>query len=146
TSAGLSRQGWTVSDRTWIPSDEDAMWQRTDRWRFCRTGAGDARIHRRRRRSDVRHQSALECQPGGRDWQTDRTVSPVLARGSDGARRLPGPGAHRRQPDHADCRGRISLRHRAVSAFDRAPVDRHRDDRPAASGWYYTVDESRGYG
>ena len=49
-------------------------------------------------------------------------------------------------PSHADRRRRVRLRHRAVPPLAGAPLDRHRDDRPAASGRHHPVDEDRGHG
>ncbi len=85
-------------------------------------------------------------QPGHRGRPAHRAVPPVLARGSDRARRLSRPGPDRRRARHADRRRRVPLRHRAVPPPAGGALDRHRDDRPAARGRHHAVDEGRRHG
>ena len=61
-------------------------------------------------------------------------------------RRLPGPGEGRRRPDDADRGRRVRLRHHALPPATRAPLDRHRHDRPGARRRRDAVHEGRGDG
>ena len=68
-------------------------------------------------RPDVRHQPAVEREPGHPDWQHGGGIPPVLAGRRGGPRRLPGPRQSRRRPYHAHCRGRVRLTASARSAI-----------------------------
>src|SRR5439155_25522735 len=84
----LSRQGGTPAPGHGLSPDENAVRERADRRRLGRARAGHARVDRWRHRPHVRHQPALERESGDRDRPPHRALSPLLAGGSDRARRL----------------------------------------------------------
>src|SRR5882724_4475648 len=83
-SGRLSSESRTSPGGHGLQADENAAWRRADGGARGRAHQGTARGHWRRHRSDVRHQPALERQPGDRHWPPRRAVSPLLARGCGG--------------------------------------------------------------
>ena len=98
-----------------------------------RARARHARGDRPGRGPHVRHQPALEREPGHRGRPSHRAVSPLLARGPDGPRRLSRP----RPASPTRCTTPIAAGeyHYGIVPFRHllgAPLHRHRDDRPPA--------------
>ena len=104
------------------------------------------RGHRPRHPPDVRHQPALDRARGDRHRRAARALSPALAGGRDGARRLCRACQGRGQADDADRRRRIRLRHRPLPAHAGGALGRHRHDRPGARRRHHPVDEGGRHG